>query len=886
MDDSKKIAGENEAISNGNGTNGGKVISLSGMYQDYFLDYASYVILERAVPSIEDGLKPVQRRILYSLKEKDDGRYHKVANIIGHTMQYHPHGDAAIGGALVGLGQKDLLIDCQGNWGDVRTGDSAAAPRYIEARLTKFALEVGFNGQTTEWQVSYDGRNKEPINLPMKFPLLLAQGVEGIAVGLSTKMMPHNFIELIKASIKILEDKPFKIYPDFQTGGMIDVTEYNKGKRGGKVKVRARIEKKDKNTLVIKELPYAVTTTTLMDSIVKANDKGKIKIKKVTDNTAADVEIIVDVAPGVSPDVTMDALYAFTDCEVSISPNACVIIEDKPHFLTVDEILKTCTENTKLLLKWELEIKKAELEEKWHMASLEKIFITNRVYREIEECETWEAVIETIDSELKKYVGTPSFPAKKGDKRIQLMRDVTEDDIVRLTEIRIKRISKYNEFKADEKILEIEENLKEVMHHLAHLTEYSIAYFENLLKKYGKGKERRTEITSFETIKVTAVAANNAKLYVNRKEGFVGTNMKKDEFICDCSDIDDVIVFLKNGKFKVVRISDKVFVGPNILHVAVWKKGDERTTYNMMYVDGKSGRAMAKRFNVKAITRDKDYDLTKGEKNSKCIYFTANPNGEAEVVNIQLSQGCGAKKKVFDYDFGELAIKGRGSQGNIVTRYPIRKVTQVEVGQSTLGALKIWMDNVSGRLNTEERGTFLGAFDTGAQILVIYKDGNYELTDYELSNRYEAKSISFIGKFDPKVVISAIYHDGNKGWTMVKRFQVETSKQKQKYPFITEHRSSKLYYVTIDEAPKVKYGYKTKEGKIEEDLDIPEFIDVKGWKALGNKLSDYKMISVKEIVDEKKVAAAKAKAKAEAVKAEKLKAGDTVDFDLGQGKLF
>lgn len=886
MDDSKKIAEGSEATSNGNGTSGGKVISLSGMYQDYFLDYASYVILERAVPSIEDGLKPVQRRILYSLKEKDDGRYHKVANIIGHTMQYHPHGDAAIGGALVGLGQKDLLIDCQGNWGDVRTGDSAAAPRYIEARLTKFALEVGFNGQTTEWQVSYDGRNKEPINLPMKFPLLLAQGVEGIAVGLSTKMMPHNFIELIKASIKILEDKPFKIYPDFQTGGMIDVTEYNKGKRGGKVKVRAKIEKLDKNTLVIKELPYAVTTSSLMDSIVKANDKGKIKIKKVTDNTAADVEIIVDVAPGVSPDVTMDALYAFTDCEVSISPNACVIIDDKPHFLTVDDILKTCTENTKQLLKWELEIKKGELEEKWHMASLEKIFITNRIYREIEECETWEAVIETIDAELKKYVGTPSDPAKKGDKRIQLMRDVTEEDIVRLTEIKIKRISKYNSFKADEKILEIEENLKEVKHHLAHLTEYAIAYFENLLTKYGKGKERRTEITSFETIKVTAVAANNAKLYVNRKEGFVGTNMKKDEFVCDCSDIDDIIVFLKDGKFKVVRISDKVFVGPNILHVAVWKKGDERTTYNMMYVDGKTGRAMAKRFNVKAITRDKEYDLTKGTKNSKCLYFTANPNGEAEVVNIQLTQGCGAKKKIFDYDFGELAIKGRGSQGNIVTRYPIRKITQVEVGQSTLGALKIWMDDVSGRLNTEDRGTFLGAFDTGDQILVIYKDGNYELTDYELTNRYEAKSVSYIGKYDPKAVVSAIYHDGNKGWTMVKRFQVETSKQKQKYPFITEHRSSKLYYVTTEENPKVKYGYRTKEGKIEEDLDLVEFIDVKGWKALGNKLSDYKMISVKEIVDEKKVAAAKAKAKAEAVKSDKLKAGDTVDFDLGQGKLF
>lgn len=882
MDDSKKIAEENNENQNGNGAANGKVISLSGMYQDYFLDYASYVILERAVPSIEDGLKPVQRRILYSLREKDDGRYHKVANIIGHTMQYHPHGDAAIGGALVGLGQKDLLIDCQGNWGDVRTGDSAAAPRYIEARLTKFALEVGFNGQTTEWQVSYDGRNKEPINLPMKFPLLLAQGVEGIAVGLSTKMMPHNFIELIKASIKILEDKPFKIYPDFQTGGLVDVSEYNKGKRGGKIKVRARMEKVDNNTLAIKELPYGVTTTSLMESIVKANDKGKIKIKKVTDNTAADVEIIVDVAPGVSPDVTMDALYAFTDCEVSISPNACVIIDNKPHFLTVDDILKTCTENTKLLLKWELEIKKGELEEKWHMASLEKIFITNRIYREIEECETWEAVIQTIDTELKKYVASPSDPAKKGDKRIQLMRDVTEDDIVRLTEIKIKRISKYNSFKADEKILDIEEQLKEVLHHLAHLTEYAIAYFTGLLNKYSKGRERRTEITSFETIKATAVVANNAKLYVNRKEGFIGTNMKKEEYVSDCSDIDDVIVFLKEGKFKVVRVSDKVFVGKNILHVAVWKKGDERTTYNMMYVDGKSGRTMAKRFNVKAITRDKDYDLTKGEKNSKCLYFTANPNGEAEVVNIQLSQGCGAKKKVFDYDFGELAIKGRGSQGNIVTRYPIRKITQVEVGQSTLGALKIWMDKVSGRLNTEDRGVYLGAFDTGDQILTIYKDGSYELTDYELTNRYEAKNVLYISKFDSKKAVSALYHDGNKGWTMVKRFQIETTKQKQRYPFITEHRSSKLYFVSLEDQPKVKYGYKTKEGKIEEELDFADFIDIKGWKALGNKLSDYKVISVKEIIDKKKVAATKA----EAAKKDKLKTGDVVDFDLGQKKLF
>jgi topoisomerase-4 subunit A len=860
--------------SNGNG--GENIITLKNMYQDYFLDYASYVILERAVPSIEDGLKPVQRRILHAMKSMDDGRFHKVANIIGQTMQYHPHGDAAIGDALVNLGQKDLLIDCQGNWGDVRTGDRAAASRYIEARLTKFALEVGFNPQTTEWQLSYDGRKKEPINLPMKFPLVLAQGVEGIAVGLSTRIMPHNFIELIKASIKILQGKSFQIYPDFQNGGLVDVADYNKGKRGGKIKVRAKIEQVDKKTLAIRELPYAITTENLIDSILKANEKGKIKIKKVVDNTAAEVEILIDLAPGISPEVTTDALFAFTNCEVSISPNACIIEEDKPRFVTVDEILKINTEDTKELLRRELLIKQAELEEKWHFASLEKIFIENRIYREIEECESFEEVIETIDRELKKYVSTPADPPKKNDKRLSLKRVITEDDIIRLTEIKIKRISKYNSFKADELIAKLEEELKQVRHDLDHLVEYAIAYFNRLLEKYGKGRERKTVITTFEKVEATEVVANNAKLYVNKKEGFIGTGLKKDEFVSDCSDIDDIIVFRRDGKFQVVRISDKVFVGKNIIHVDVWKKGDERTTYHFVYVDGTSGRTMAKRFNVKAITRDREYDLTKGTKGSKVLYFSTNPNGESEVLTVQLSQGCKAKKKIFDFDFAELSIKGRGSQGNIVTRYPVRKVLQKEVGQSTLGALEIWMDEVSGRLNTEKRGKFLGEFDTGDLILALYQDGSYELTDFELSHRYPIKELVEIGKFDPEVVISCIYYEGNKGWSVVKRFQVETQTLDQRFNYLTEHPQSKLLFATTQPHSRVQYAFRHKSKKMEGTIDLVEFIDVKGWKSVGNKLSDKKLSSIKLIEEE-------------ISKKDKLQAGDSVDFDVendGQTKMF
>lgn len=869
-----------------NGEDKDAVIGLNGMYQDYFLDYASYVILERAVPAIGDGLKPVQRRIFHAMKEMDDGRYNKVANVIGQTMQYHPHGDAAIGDAMVNLGQKDLMIDCQGNWGDPRTGDRAAASRYIEARLTKFALEVAFNPQTTEWQISYDGRKKEPINLPMKFPLVLAQGAEGIAVGLSTKILPHNFIELIKASIKILQDKPVKVYPDFLTGGSVDVSDYNDGKRGGKVKVRARIEALDKKILIIKDLPFAETTSSLIDDIIKANDKGKIKIKKVVDNTAKDVEIQIELAPGISPQVTIDALYAFTKCEKSISPNACIIIDNKPHFVTVQEILRFNTFHTKDLLRQELEIEKASLEEKLHFASLEKIFIEKRVYREIEECETWEEVIETIDRELKKYVATPSDKPKPSDKRLRLLRDVTEDDIVRLTEIKIKRISKFNSFKADELIAKLEEALTEVKHHLEHLTDYAIAYYENLLAKYGKGRERKTEITTFDTIKATMVVANNAKLYVNRADGFIGHALKKDEFVCDCSDIDDIIVFKKDCTFQVTRISDKVFVGKDILHVDVWKKGDDRTTYNMVYVNTKNGRTMAKRFNVTSITRGNDYPPAKGLDKAKLLYFSANYNGEAETINVQLTQGSKARKKVFDFDFSTIDIKGRGAAGNIMTRYPVRKITLKEAGKSTLGAIKIWMDEVSGRLNTASRGLYLGAFDTGDTLLVIYKKGEYEVLELDMNQRFDVKDVMHIGKLEKETTISAVYFDGSKDWTMVKRFQIETNKLNQRFNFLTDDKNTKLYFASVHEKPKLEYSYRVKGGKEDGTVDLADFIDVKGWKALGNKLIDKKISSFKDLTPKPPKVDPKATEKA---KKGKLSAGDSVDFDMednGQTKMF
>ncbi|MCB9050977.1 MAG: DNA gyrase/topoisomerase IV subunit A [Lewinellaceae bacterium] len=870
------------------------IITLKGMYQDYFLDYASYVILERAVPSIWDGLKPVQRRILHAMREMHDGRYHKVANIIGQTMQYHPHGDAAIGDALVNLGQKEMLIDPQGNWGDVRTGDSAAASRYIEARLTKLALDIAFNPQTTDWQLSYDGRKREPIDLPMKFPLLLAQGADGIAVGLSTKILPHNFVELIKASIKVLQGKKVKIYPDFQTGGMIDVSDYNGGKRGGRVKVRAMIDRVDKSILAIRELPFGVTTPSLIESIIKASDKGKIKIKKVVDNTAQEVEVLVELAPGTSPDLTVDALYAFTQCEVPISPNACVIIDDKPHFLTVEEILDISTEHTKDLLRQELEIRKGELLEKLHFASLEKIFIEKRIYRDIEECETWEAVLEAVDAGLRKYVVTPANKPQKGDKRLRLLRDITEEDLTRLTEIKIKRISKYNSFKADELIARLEEELKEVQHHLDNLVDYAIAYFEDLLAKHGKGRERRTRITTFDTIQATEVVANNAKLYVNRKEGFIGTGLKKDEFVCDCSDIDDIIVFRQDGVFLVSRIADKVFVGKDIIHVDVWKKGDDRTTYNMIYTDGKSGRSFAKRFNVKAITRDREYDLTSGEKGSKVLYFSANPNGEAEVVTVQLTQGSRARIKLFDYDFGDLDIKGRSSKGNTLTRYPVRKVALKEVGKSTLGALQVWMDEVSGRLNTDERGKFLGAFDTGDTILAIYKDGTYEVMEMDLNKRFDPGEIMHIGKFDPNRPINTLYFEGERGWTMAKRFLIETTTTGQRFPFLTEDRKTKLLYASLDDAPKVQYSMKVNSKKVEGEIDLASFVDVKGWKAIGNKVSDQRLTGIREVnggqeATPPKPEKEKEKADKENPAQDKLKAGDSIEFDIeknGQGKLF
>ncbi len=860
-----------------NQNNSEDIVNLSGMYKEYFLDYASYVILERAVPALLDGFKPVQRRILHSMKVMDDGRYHKVANIIGQTMQYHPHGDAAIGDALVNLGQKDLLIDPQGNWGDIRTGDRAAASRYIEARLTKFALEVVFNPQTTDWQMSYDGRKKEPILLPVKFPMALAQGVEGIAVGLSTKIMPHNFQELIKASIKILEGKTTKIYPDFQTGGMIDVTDYNQGKRGGKIKVRAKIEQLDKNTIAITELPYGITTNSLIDSIIKANDKGQIKIKKVVDNTAKDVEVAIDLAPGVSPQVTIDALYAFTNCEISISPNACVIIDNKPLFLSVIDILEQSTFNTKDLLRQELEIRRRELEEKWHLLSLEKIFIEKRIYRDIEECETWEDVLQVIEDGLRKYVRTPEEKAKASDDRLLLMRAITQDDIVKLTEIKIKRISKYNTFKADELIAKTNDELAEVKHHLSHLTEYAIDYFSRLLEKYGKGRERKTVITEFENIQIQKVVANNAKLYANYKEGFVGIGLKKDEYISDCSDIDDVIAFTRKGEFKVVRISDKVFIGKNIMHAAVWKKGDDRTTYNLIYLDGASGRTMAKRFNVTAITRDKPYLLTKGTPGSKVLYFSANRNGESEILNIQLTPGCSAKKKLFEFDFADIAIKGRGSQGNIVTKYPVRKVTFVKKGKSSLGAIKVWMDEVSGRLNKEKRGKYLGAFDTGNKILALYKDGCYEVSNLNMERKYDVNSILDIHKWTPEQAVSAVYYEGDKGWTMVKRFLIETSKVGERYKYISDHRSSKLYYASALGNDEVIFSYMQGGQKQEQTLKLDEFIDVKGWKAAGNKLGEFK---IKKIDPTERVKVSEESKNKHDGNNEKLQAGDTIELDF------
>ena len=814
------------------------VVPISGMYENWFLDYASYVILERAVPAINDGLKPVQRRILHAMKEMDDGRYNKVANIIGSTMQYHPHGDASIADAIVNLGQKDLLIDQQGNWGDVRTGDSAAAPRYIEARLSKFALDVVFNPQTTVWQLSYDGRKKEPITFPVKFPLLLAQGVEGIAVGLSTKMLPHNFCEILEGAIAILKGRKAKLYPDFLTGGKIDVTDYNDGKRGGKVRVRATIVEEDSKTLLIKDIPYGTTTTSLIESIVKANEKGKIKIKQVVDNTAKDVEIMITLAPGTSPDITMDALYAFTDCEVSISPNACVIVDDKPLFLSVTEILQVSVQQTVDLLKQELEIRKAELMEKILFSSLEKIFIENRIYRDIEECETWEAVIQTIDKGLDPF-------------KPQFYRDITEEDIVRLTEIRIKRISKFDAFKADELMRKMEEELKETEHHLAHLTEYAIAYYQGLLDKYGKGRERLTEITNFDTIKATVVAANNAKLYVNREDGFIGFGLKKDEFISECSDIDDIIVFTKAGICVVTKIQEKVFVGKDIIYAGVFNKNDERMVYNLAYLDGKTGTTYVKRFQVLSVTRDREYDLTKGSKGSKALYFTANPNGEAEVITVSLTQASKARKKVFDFDFAELEIKGRGAGGNILTKYGVRKIVLAQEGKSTLGGVDIWYDPTIGRLNRDNRGEHLGNFVSGDQVVAFYKDGSYETTSFELTNHYDYANILGIYKLELDAAFNAIHYDAESKTYYVKRFIIETNTLNKRFSFVSEAKGSKLIFISKGIDADVEVTFKNGRSHEKKKFDLINLIDIKGWKAIGNKMPVQDIIRAELVVTEK-----------------------------------
>ncbi len=811
-----------------------QVIHVSGMYKEWFLDYASYVILERAVPHVNDGLKPVQRRILHSMKEMDDGRYHKVANIIGNTMKYHPHGDASIGDALVQVGQRDLLIDCQGNWGNILTGDSAAAPRYIEARLTKFALEVLFNAKTTNWQLSYDGRNREPITLPVKFPLLLASGVEGIAVGLACKMLPHNFVELIDGSINILKGKRVKIYPDFPTAGIADFSEYNDGLRGGKIKVRARIQADDKKTLRITEIPFGTTTSSLIDSILKANDKGKIKIKRVEDNTAEHVEILVYLNDRESPDKMIDALYAFSDCEVSISPNACVIENDKPRFMGVSEILAQSTQETKGLLKLELEIEKAELEEKWHFASLEKIFIENRIYRDIEECETWEEIISSIHKGLKPHTK-------------HLLRAVTDDDVARLTEIKIKRISKFDSFKADEILSRLEEDITQVKHHLDHLTEYAIEYFKNLKKKYAAGRERKTEIRSLETIKRTLVAASNVKLYVDRAEGFVGHGLKRgdSEFVCDASDIDDIITIRRDGVMMVTKMADKTFVGKDILHVGIWKKNDERTIYNMIYQDGPAGNIYVKRFNVTSIVRDKGYDLTKGSPKSKVLHLTVNPNGEAEVVTVIHRAKAKIKKIKFDFDFSEQAIKGRGANGNILTKHSVNRIELKEKGVSTLAARKVWFDESIKRLNYEERGTYLGAFNGDDKILTIMQSGDYRLTGIDVLTKFDEDMIR-IEKWDPDKPLAAIYYDGEKEEHFVKRFLVEDSDKA--VHFISESEGSHLSLLSTNWCPKVLLKFDQRSNKRDdEELELEEFIAVKGLKAQGNKLSRYKVKTIEEL---------------------------------------
>ncbi len=810
------------------------ITHLSGMYQNWFLDYASYVILERAVPYVNDGLKPVQRRILHSMKQLDDGRYNKVANIIGHTMQYHPHGDASIGDALVQLGQKDLLIDCQGNWGNILTGDSAAASRYIEARLSKFALDVLFNVKTTSWKLSYDGRNKEPITLPVKFPLLLAQGVEGIAVGLASKILPHNFIEIIDACVNYLKGNDFELYPDFPTGGMMDVSRYNEGIRGGNVKVRARIEKENNKVLKITDIPYGRTTSSLIDSILKANDKGKIKIKKIDDNTASNVEILVHLASGVSSDKTIDALYAFTDCEISISPNSCVIEDDKPVFLGVSELLRRSADLTVILLKKELEIRLDELQNEWHYSSLEKIFIEERIYKdkEFEESANIDEVVAHVDKRLE--------PFKPG-----LYKEIVKEDIVKLLEIKMRRILKFNSDKANDNLLRIEAEIEEVKNDIENIIPYTIKYYKRIKKKYGEGRERKTEIRSFENIEATKVAVANEKLYINREEGFVGTSLKKDEFVCECSDIDDIILFRKNGTYMVTKVAEKLFVGKDVIYINVYRKNDKRTTYNVAYRDGKNGTSYVKRFNVTSITRDKEYDVTQGTNGSRVLYFSANPNGEAEVLKICLKPKPGLKKIVFDYDFSELAIKGRAAMGNILTKSDIHKVALKSKGVSTLGGRKIWFDKDILRLNTMENGIFLGEFLGDDKILVITKDGRFYQSDFDLNNHYE-DNILTIEKFDINKVWTAIFYDADQEYFYLKRFTFDDVNKLTS--FVGDNENSYFVCLSCEKHPQFEIFYGGKYKDRPSDVVVAEdFIAVKSFKARGKRISTFDIDKIVEL---------------------------------------
>jgi topoisomerase-4 subunit A len=810
------------------------IISLDGLYENWFLDYASYVILDRAVPHINDGLKPVQRRILHSLKEMDDGRFNKAANVIGNTMKYHPHGDASIGDAMVQIGQKNLLIDCQGNWGDPVTGDSAAAPRYIEARLSKFALEVVFNPDTTDWQASYDGRNREPITLPVKFPLLLAQGAEGIAVGLATKILPHNFIELIEASIEVLKGNLPNLMPDFPTGGMADASAYNDGQRGGRVRVRAKIVERDKKTLAITEIPFSTTTGGLMESIVSANDKGKIKIKKIEDNTAASVEIMIHLAPGISPDVTIDALYAFTDCEVSISPNTCVIQSDKPRFMSVNDMLTESTHNTRRLLKMELEIRLQELMEKIFFSSLLKIFIQEGMYKhpDYETSTNFEVVVEVLNR-----LFTPFFA--------QLYREIVSEDYKKLIDKPMSSITRFDVKKTDEQVKALENEIKEVKHHLKHLTDYTIAWFQKLREKYGKDRGRKTELRTFDRVEASQVALANVKLYVNRADGFIGIGLKKDEFVCDCSDIDEIIVFREDGKCMITRVQEKVFVGKEIVHVAVFKKNDERTVYNMIYKDGQSGVSFIKRFSVIGVTRDKEYDLTKGTKGTRVLYFSANPNGEAEVVNVQLKPHSKLKKLQFDEDFASLTIKGRNSIGNIITKYPVKKILLKSKGVSTLSGRKIWYDDTLKRLNADGRGKYLGEFDGDDKILTVLSTGVYELTSFDLNNHFDDKMI-VIEKYDSAKVFAVVHFDGKSKNYMVKRFVFDTQALGKQTGIISDESGSKLILISGAAQPVVRVEQlKGKEQTPETlEVDLSSVIDIKGMKAMGNRLSQHQVSKV------------------------------------------